>query len=219
MKKKTWGTIVCLIAAFVFLTGFNAAASKSDGILRVGWTQEPRTLNPMGYDTIQGGLIMRSMLYDTLVGYDNNLEPAPMLAKSWTTSADGRVWTFDLVTDATWHDGKPLTSADIAFTYRYILDHEIPNFINSLKHIAEIKTPDDHTLVLVYKEPIATALSDLCDVFIVAKHKWQEIPGEKAVKYENAVPLGSGPFSFDSWKKNDYISLKVNAAYWRKSLS
>ena len=219
MKKSTWTTICGLILALLLLPGSTVLASKADGILRVGWTQEPRTLNPMGYDTIQGGMIMRSMLYDTLVGYDTNLEPVPMLAKSWSTSEDGTVWTFNIVDNAKWHDGKPLTSQDIAFTYRYVLDNEIPNFINYLKHIEDIKTPDDQTLVLVYKEAIATALSDLCNVFIVAKHKWEDIPGEEAVKYENAEPLGSGPFLLHDWKKNDFISLKANHDYWRTSLS
>lgn len=219
MKKTTWVTICGIVIAMLCLTCGSALATTADGILRVGWTQEPRTLNPMGYDTIQGGMIMRSMLYDSLVGYDINLEPAPMLAESWTTSEDGTVWTFDIVDNARWHDGTPLTSQDIAFTYRYVLDNEIPNFINYLKHIEEIKTPDDRTLVLVYEEAIATALSDLCNVFIVAKHKWKNIPGDEAVKYENAEPLGSGPFSLHDWKKNDYISLKASQDYWRTGLS
>lgn len=219
MKMYKWYIMLSMTMVILMSAVLTAQAEKTDGILRVGWTQEPRTLNPMGYDTIQGGMIMRSMIYDTLVGYDNRLEPSPMLAKTWTVSDDGLVWTFNLVKDAKWHDGQPLTSADIAFTYKYILDNKIPNFVNYLKHIETIETPDDWTLVLTYKEAIATTLSDLCNVFIVAKHKWEKIPGEEAVKYQNASPLGSGPFSLDEWKRNDYMSLKAHKAYWRKSLS
>ncbi len=219
MRKVTWGLVIILALGHLFFMTSTTFASKDDGILRVGWTQEPRTLNPMGYDTIQGGMIMRSMLYDTLVAYDAKLEPAPMLAKSWKISDDGRIWTFDIVTDAAWHDGQPLTSEDIAFTYQYVLDHKIPNFINYLKNIDKVEAPDKATLILTYKEPIATTLSDLSNVFIVAKHKWEKIPGDGAVKYENASPLGSGPFILDDWKKNDFMSFKVNNKYWRKSPS
>lgn len=219
MKKEKWAFIICLVIVNIFFMTSTTFASKDDGILRVGWTQEPRTLNPMGYDTIQGGMIMRSMLYDTLVAYDAKLKPAPMLAKSWKISDDGRVWTFDIVTGATWHDGQPLSSEDIAFTYQYILDHKIPNFINYLKNVAKLEAPDKTTVVLTYKEPIATTLSDLSNIFIVAKHKWEKISGDGAVKYGNPSPLGSGPFVYDDWKKNDYMSFKVNKKYWRKSPS
>lgn len=219
MQKKTWVVVICLALAFLFFSNSNVLASKADGVLRVGWTQEPRTLNPMGYDTIQGGMIMRSMLYDTLVAYDENLEPAPMLAKSWKISNDGRVWTFDIVTGAKWHDGQALTSRDIAFTYNYILDNKISNFINYLKNVEKVEAPDETTLVLTYKEPIATTLSDLSNVFIVAKHKWEKIPADEAVKYENATPLGSGPFVLEDWKKNDHMVLKAQKDYWRKSVA
>ena len=219
MKRSRWSAVLCLAAALLIISAQPAAAGKTKDVLRVGWTQEPRTLNPMGYDTIQGGMIMRSMLYDTLVGYDGKLEPAPMLAEKWDVSDDGLVWTFHIVGDAKWHDGEPLTSADIAFTYQYVLDNKIPNFINYLKHIAKVEAPDAKTLVLTYKEPVATTLSDLCNVFIVAKHKWEKIPGDEAVKYPNDEPLGSGPFMLDEWKRNDYMSLKVNKGYWRKPVS
>lgn len=219
MKAKIQTLIfsICLIIIMLAFTGI-VYAGKTDGTLRVGWSQEPRTLNPMGYDTIQGGMIMRSMLYDTLLGYNSNLEVSPMLAKSWKVSDDGTTWTFDIVTLAKWQDGRPLTSRDIAFTYQYIIDNKIPNFINYLKNITKIETPDVKTLVLTYKQPIATTASDLSNVFIVAKHKWENIPGGNAVKYDNVAPLGSGPFVLETWKKNGHMSFKRNDAYWRASL-
>ena len=195
----------CSLLAFSFLFLNPALASKANGILRIGWNQEPRTLNPMGSDTVQAGTIMRNCLYDTLITRDENMNPAPMLAKSWETSDDGRVWTFNLIEGATWHDGKPLTSADIAFTFQYIIDHQIGNYINYLKHIRSIDAPDATTLVLTYKEPIASALDDLANIYIVAKHKWQNIKGEEAAAYDNKNPLGSGPFIFQEWRKNDYL--------------
>jgi peptide/nickel transport system substrate-binding protein len=206
----------CFLLAFLFLFLNPALASKADGILRIGWNQEPRTLNPMGSDTVQAGTIMRNCLYDTLITRDENMNPTPMLAKSWGTSDDGRVWTFNLIEGATWHDGKPLTSADIAFTFQYIIDNQIGNYINYLKHIQSIDAPDATTLVLTYKEPIASALDDLANIYIVAKHKWQNIKGEEAAAYDNKNPLGSGPFIFQEWRKNDYLSFKANAGYWRK---
>lgn len=215
MRKLQCLSPCLLIVLFLFMP-VNAGAAKEDGVLRVGWSQEPRTLNTMGYDTVQATMILRSMLYETLLAYDEGLNPSPMLATSWQVSDDELVWTFRITGEAAWHDGKPLTSKDIAFTYQYILDNEIPNFINYLKHIDSIETPDSETLILKYKEPIASTIYDLCNVFIVPKHKWEKIPGEEAVTYDDKAPLGSGPFVFESWKKNDHMTFKANKNYWRK---
>jgi peptide/nickel transport system substrate-binding protein len=216
MSRKHAFLAICTLLMFLFLSANPALASKEDGILRIGWNQEPRTLNPMGPDTVQAGTIMCNLLYDTLVTRDEGMNPAPMLAKSWEVSEDGLVWTFHLIAGAKWHDGNPLTSADIAFTYRYVKDHKIGNYINFLKHIQSIDVPNPTTLVLTYREPIATTLNDLASVYIVAKHKWERIKGEAVKAYENKTPLGSGPFIFEEWRKNDYISFKANAGYWRK---
>ena len=131
----------CLVVIMVICAPLGAVAASGDGVLRVGWSQEPRTLNTMGYDTVQATMILRSMLYETMLRYDEDLNPAPMLATSWKVSDDGLVWTFRITDKAAWHDGKALTSEDIAFTYQYILEHKIPNFINYLKHIDTIETP------------------------------------------------------------------------------
>ncbi len=218
MKKK--GFVACFLLAAVVLTlGAVAQAAPGDGIFRVGWNQEPRTLNPVGHDTVQAVIVMRSLLYDTLLTYDKGLNPQPMLAKSWKVTPDGLTWTFDLVENATWHDGQPLTSADVAFTYKYIIDNKIKTMFNYVKHIAKVEAPDVHTVVLTYEKPIASTLTDLCNVFIIAKHKWEKIPGQEAATYDNKQPLGSGPFKFTAWKKNDYMSFEVNENYWRKKLA
>jgi peptide/nickel transport system substrate-binding protein len=207
----------CLLICFFAFAPLNAEGAAKDRVLRVGWSQEPRTLNTMGYDTVQATMILRSMIYESLLCYDEGLNPSPMLATSWQISDDELVWTFEITDKAVWHDGKPLTSEDIAFTYRYILENEIPNFINYLKHIDSIETPDPQTLVLKYKEPIASTAYDLCNVFIVPRHKWEAIPGGEAVTYDDKTPLGSGPFIFEAWKKNDHMSFKANKDYWRRS--
>ena len=213
MKKDRFVFLACFLAIVFLFSPLTANAAKSDGTLRLGWNQEPRTLNTMNYDTVEAGRIMRGLLYETLVTYDQDLNPAPMLARSWEISPDGLTFTFHLTTEAEWHDGQPLTSEDIAFTYRYIIDNKIGNYINYVKYIETMETPDKQTLVLNYKEPIAAAIMDLCNVYIVAKHKWENISGKEALTYENKRPLGSGPFVFEEWKKNNFISFNANKKY------
>ena len=59
-------------------------------------------------------------IYEGLLRYSPKLDPLPGLAESWTISEDGKVYTFKLVKGATWHDGKPFTSADVLFSIEFL---------------------------------------------------------------------------------------------------
>lgn len=187
------------------------------GTLRVGWTQEPDTLNPLVYETVQAGLIFREGLYETLVGVSAELTPEPLLAESWESSDDGRVWTFDLVQNATWHDGEPFTAADVKFTIEYIQSNEIPGLLAYVQGISSVEAPDDHTVVISYDEPLATTLYDLQSVWIVPQHIWEGISGEGegALTFPNPNPIGTGPFKLVRWDKQQELVLEANDDYWQ----
>ncbi|HEV8054533.1 MAG TPA: ABC transporter substrate-binding protein, partial [Candidatus Limnocylindrales bacterium] len=59
-------------------------------------------------------------IFNGLVGVDQNSSPVPDLATGWEISPDGKTYIFKLA-DATWHDGKPFTSADVKFTFENVL--------------------------------------------------------------------------------------------------
>ena len=59
-------------------------------------------------------------IYEGLLRYSPKLDPLPGLAESWTVSEDGKIYTFKLVKGATWHDGKPFTSADVLFSIEFL---------------------------------------------------------------------------------------------------
>ncbi|HAV08616.1 MAG TPA: peptide ABC transporter substrate-binding protein, partial [Rhodobacteraceae bacterium] len=87
----------------------------ADGSLVILSTQTPRHLN----GAVQSGIataVPSTQLFASLVRYDSGWEPQPYLAKSWETSEDGRTITFRMVDNATFHDGTPVTSEDVAFS-------------------------------------------------------------------------------------------------------
>ena len=63
---------------------------------------------------------MAGNIYEGLLRYSPKLDPLPGLAESWTVSEDGKIYTFKLVKGATWHDGKPFTSADVLFSIEFL---------------------------------------------------------------------------------------------------
>ncbi len=196
------------------LSGLRAEV-KEGGTLVIGWTQEPKHLFPLMEATIQGGLIHRAGLYETLVGLNERLEPVPMLAKSWDQEENGTKLTFHLVDKAKWHDGKPLTSKDVKFTVEYVQENKLSSAMPYVRDIARVEAPDPTSVVVYYEKPIAGVINNFQYLFIVPEDHLKDITGKDALSYTNPNPVGSGPFKFVSWKKTNEIVLTANPDYWQ----
>jgi len=183
--------------------------------LRVGWVRDPDNLNPfIGYTT-EAYEIWR-LNYDMLTGFDAaTLQPTPELATEWSTSEDGKTWTFKLREGVTWQDGEPFTSADVVFTYMYIIDNELGNFTSYTEYIDEVVAVDDLTVEFRCSAPKANMLGLWVPIF--PKHIWDKVSGEDAQStFVNEPPIiGTGPFQCVEWKKDNYIRMEANKDYWR----
>ena len=154
------------------------------------------------------------LTYDLLVDYSpKDSSPVPGLADSWETSDDGLTWTFHLNKDAKWHDGKPVTSEDVAYTYQRILDEEQGLYIDAVKQIESIETPDEHTVVFKTKEPSVQMLNTY--VYILPKHIWEDVPADETKSFKNEPVIGSGPFQAVEWSEGQFARLETNPDYFR----
>ena len=101
-------------------------------------------------------------IYPVLVQYDEtNLKFAPDFAKSWSTSADGKTWTFKTVPNAKWSDGEPLTADDAAWTINTDIKYKAGGAANAaglIAHITKAEAPDPTTLVVHYEAPAGNVL-------------------------------------------------------------
>ncbi len=183
--------------------------------MRVGWVRDPDNLNPfIGYTT-EAYEIWR-LNYDMLTGFDAaTLQPTPELATEWSTSEDGKTWTFKLREGVTWQDGEPFTSADVVFTYMYIIDNEMGNFTSYTEYIDEVVAVDDLTVEFRCSAPKANMLGLWVPIF--PKHIWDKVSGEDAQStFVNEPPIiGTGPFQCVEWKKDNYVRMEANKDYWR----
>ncbi|HEY3750673.1 MAG TPA: ABC transporter substrate-binding protein [Pseudonocardiaceae bacterium] len=152
-------------------------------------------------------------MYENLVEMtDDGQGVKPWLAESYQMSADNLSCTLKLRPGVKFHNGQPLTSADVKFS----IDQSSATkggweFINTA--IKEVTTPDPLTVVVTTKYPWAPLLADLScpNNGIIPKDY-----GGKTNTAFYAAPVGTGPFQWDVWQKGDFIKLKKNPNYWQQ---
>ena len=93
-------------------------------------------------------------IYQGLLTYSPDLKPQPELAKGWTISPDGLTYTFELQSGVKWHDGKPFTAADAAFTIGQLLPEvHVRTRAVLNKYVASVRAVSASTLEIKLKEP------------------------------------------------------------------
>ena len=151
------------------------------------------------------------LVYDTLINIDLRGEPYPGLATEWSLADDGRTWTFTLAEGATWHDGTPLTSEDVKFTWEMIDGFESFALIKDYVSLLEsVEAPDPTTVVITFAEPVANTDERFASVYILPQHIWGEFADETAAtEFENSEMVGSGPFRMAEYRQGEFTRLEA----------
>ena len=163
-------------------------------MLRIGTVNYIDSLNPFNYIEAQSTNAM-IMIYPQLVQYGPGMKFEGDWADSWTTSADGKDWTFKLKADTKWSDGKPLTAADAAWTINTTVkyaDGPAAVAAAALAHVKSATAPDATTLVIHYESPVGNVLAQLETFFVLPKHVWQSKVGTRRQGAQD-VPPGAAP--------------------------
>lgn len=190
------GTAVLSLA----LTGCTPSSSPSgDGaVLRV-WagsaTPISKNFNPFAVDTAAHatfGAIYEPLFFFNQLSSD---PPQGLIGDSYEYSADGKTLTVKIKPDLKWNDGKPLTAADVAFTFGY--------GSNKSEKMLSAEATDDTTVVLTYSTPQFTEASlTLGSTWIIPQHIWEKITDYMAET--NPEPVGSGPYTLKSFSDAAY---------------
>lgn len=151
------------------------------------------------------GYVLTSYIYDTLLWQDRSGEYLPWIASGYEASQDGRTYTFTLRDGISWHDGRPLTAEDVAFTFEYFAekaDQISPQvIITPVPDIEGVRATGKRTVEFRLRNPVATFLQfgGAGAVPIVPKHIWSSIDDPtKASDLE--VLVGSGPYRLESYE-------------------
>jgi len=235
MQKK----FLVLIAALVLVALLAPAAlsaQPADNVLRYPITVEPEHLNPFTANTIAIGTVTRN-IFEGLTWYNpqtGELEPA--LAESWTISDDKMTYTFNLRQGVLFHQiagveyaegEREVTADDILWNYEIALnaDTNISSQAEGLTNIAGaveftngeaetvagIKVVDPYTLEITLTVPDRLFLYGWGNLSVTSQAAYEQL-GEAF----NNTPVGTGPFQFVEWLRQDRIVLERNPDYWRE---
>lgn len=205
------------VFAITPVPAWGADSPRYGGTLVIAISANPALLNP----AIAGAteqIVVGCKMFNSLIYVDRDWNPQPELAKSWTISPDGRVYTFKLVENARWHDGKPFTSADVKFSFEEVSAKYHHRMAVALATLERIDTPDPYTVVVRFKNPYAPFLEALTcqNAPILPKHLYE---GTDILKNpHNQSPVGTGPFRFESYTRGDKIVMVRNNTYFRPGL-
>ena len=203
--------LVALAIAWALVASAPAAAQDGGNkVLRLGWAQEPQTLNPF-VDQDEEDFRVWAINYDLLVNFSpKDLGPTPGIAEKWEISPDKKTVTFHLFEGHKWSDGQPITSKDV----KYSLETFAPNsllFPSYVENVTSIDTPDDLTVVIKTKQPDARIVGGLF-AYILPEHIWGKQPVKKlTTTYKPPVPIvGSGPYVVSEFTRGRIIRMTRN---------
>ncbi|WP_432726696.1 ABC transporter substrate-binding protein [Variovorax sp. W6] len=209
LTRRTTLLSATLLAASTLLPLPASAAEepKRGGTLVIGSTQTPRHLN----GAVQSGIataMPSTQIFASPLRFDDKWNPQPYLAESWKLADDGKSLTLKLRKDAVFHDGKPVTSADVAFSIMAIKANH--PFTTMMGPVEKVDTPDPYTAVIRMSVPhpaIVLAMSPaLCP--ILPKHIYGDGQDLKNHPRNTTDVVGSGPFRVTEFKPAQRIVLE-----------
>jgi peptide/nickel transport system substrate-binding protein len=160
------------------------------------------------------------LLYSGLIRFDSRGVPIPDLAESWAVSADATLYTFTIRPEAVWHDGIPVTSDDVIYTFSKLQDDDFPGSEDLKELWSEINIIrlDDRNVQFQLPEPFAPFM-DYLALPLLPEHLLRGVSAGDLVNHPfNLQPVGTGPFRFDRFLTEagniTGVSLTSNADYY-----
>lgn len=209
MKRIVKSLVIATALTTTFAAFGHAEEPKRGGTLVTAIPQNPRNLN----SAVQSGVATGfpgAQLFASPLRYDEDWTPQPYLAETWEVSEDGLTVTLNLVKNAKFHDGTPLTSEDVAFSVEVIKENH--PFKAMFAPVESVETPDPHTAVLKLSKPhpaLMLAMSGQL-MSIIPKHIYGdgEIADVKSHPRNNENIVGSGPFKLVEFKNGEHVILE-----------
>ncbi len=209
--KKFIKSISILLASILLISGCSGNKQTDSGKnLVVSQFADAVTLDPHKTNDAASATPMKQ-IYNTLIALDDNMQPAPSLATEWK-ALDDFTWEFKLAKGVKFHNGEEMKASDVEFTIKRFINPETATVAGfMLSSVSDVKVIDDYTVQLITKVPFASIIYNLT-------HVSTSILNEKAVTEAGndygIKPVGTGPFKFVEWKRNQEIVMEKNEDYF-----
>lgn len=209
MSKRLLHMLVA--AAVLAFSAQTVDAQSKGGVLKFATPSARPGLDPAATRT-GDAYMLTGMIFSNLTRVSHELKPEPQLAHKWEANATGDEWTFYLVKNAKFHNGRPVTAEDVKYSIERILDPKTASKgAKALGPIEEIIVKDDYTIVFKLSGPYADLALQLGNTFsrIIAKENVDEIANK---------PIGSGPFILKEYVPGSKAILVKNPDYFEEGL-
>ena len=207
MKKRLFSLLPALALTLALTACGGAPAANAPSTLVYGSADYTR-INPAMDEHCE----INALLFNGLTAHDGENQVVPGLAERWDYDENAYTYTFHLREGVKWHDGQPLTSADVKFTIEAIMDPEngaenAPNY----EDVEEITTPDQQTVVFQLAGPNAAFL-EYMTMAVLPRHLLEGEDMQTSSFFR--APVGTGPYKLAGWDVGQAIVLVKNEDYY-----
>jgi len=201
------------ILALAAVAGLAAAAWAQAPAPKGQWTialgEEAESVDPAS-SVLFASDVYHVHMFDSLVGIEGDeLKPVGLLAERWE-NVNPTTWRFYLRKNVKFHNGDAFDAEDVKYSLDTYLDPKNRR-ATFVKGIVRAEVRDRYTVDVVTAEPLASALFDMVRVYMLPR-KAREAMGVQAFAQ---APIGTGPYKYGEWKRDQQLVLEANPAYWR----
>ena len=223
MRKITCGLIIVLLTSL--LSCSNNASTGEKTIFNINLDDGLSSLDP-AFARNQNTIWMVNQVFNGLVQIDDSLNTRPCIAKSWSISQSGLVYTFNLRNDVFFTDdtlfnggkGRKVIASDFVYSFNRLLDPKVASsgswiFSDKVDRKTAFAAPNDSTFTITLKQPFPPMLS------LLTAQYCSVVPHEVAQHYGKDFrehPIGTGPFKFKYWKEGEVLVLLKNENYFER---
>lgn len=213
--------LLIIVGAFFSCSSTETASTKK--FFRYNQASGINSLDP-AFAKDQASIWATTQLFDGLVQVDENLQVQPAIAKSWSISEDGLTYTFQLREDVYFHDdplfkdgkGRAVTAKDVVYSFNRIIDDKVASpgrwiFTDRLNETTPFKAVSDHTFQFSLRKAFGPILGILTMPYCYI------VPKEVVEQYGKDFrthPIGTGAFTFKTWKESEVLVLEANPNYF-----
>ena len=211
MKRCAPLAAALVLALLALAAAPPVVSAQAKDTLTVALVSHAPTLDPhMHFERV--GILVNINMFDSLLHRSTKLQFEPSLATSWKPISDTQ-WEFKIRKNVRFHNGDVLTPADVKYSFDRVIDQtkKSPQYGN-IRAIKEVKVVDADTVHIITDKPFPLLLERLV-FFPIVNKKHVETVGDQA--FGTTSPVGTGPWKFVEWKRDQVIRLEAFDQHWR----